>query len=415
VRSGERPLAPLLAEAFFRGVRLVEKFDGMGDPRTQAPASPSGSELKDAARIAGRDDIGVCRSEGRDLALEHGPCHGAMGERIDPCGAAATRGVVVVDELEARNLPQETAGRLFHPLSVDEMTGVVVTHAHGAWAAALRHRRSEPCGIEQFAHVANGVGEGRALIAQPFACFPQGCTTARGVHDQCIDLCSAERGGIPARETLREVRVPRMGMERSAARLIARHDDIEAVAREHARRGVIYPTKEFRHNASDEQRNASAARALRRHESRQGTPIAMRGNARCERGELAQGGRQKTHRKPVEAKPLHDRQAVDRAAQASGVGHKTPQGEGFDAFGEPATQSGLLDLAAHRLEHAPVAHPGRAGGLTRAAAKAQVHLLRHARAERNPSLGDTPHEVHTTAWRRLLSPRLAVGRTNGQA
>ena len=101
------------------------------------------SKLHQAARIAAGDDVGIGGGERVQLAREHRPGHGGLGEVVGAGGAAAARRIVVVDQLDPRDRGQQPTRRRPHPLAVHQMAGVVVADA-GLDAAEGRVSPSGP-------------------------------------------------------------------------------------------------------------------------------------------------------------------------------------------------------------------------------------------------------------------------------
>ena len=71
------------------------------------PAAQAALDLHHAARVAGRDDVRVGGAEGLELSRQHRARHLAVGQVVDPRRAAAAGRVVVLEQRQAGDLPQQ--------------------------------------------------------------------------------------------------------------------------------------------------------------------------------------------------------------------------------------------------------------------------------------------------------------------
>ena len=90
-------------------------------------------------------------------------------------------------------------------------------------------------------------------------------------------------------------------MERAAAALPGRDDDVEAVSRQDAHGRVVHVAEQLGHDAADEEPDAPAPLADRGHERRERRAIGAGRDARQQRGTLAQRRRREPERDAVEA------------------------------------------------------------------------------------------------------------------
>src|SRR5512134_467023 len=98
----------------------------MVDAGAQAPCGEALTELQDASRVTGHDDLGSGRGDPIELPLEELARDLGLHEVVYPRRPATEVGVSEVDQPEARNCPEERAGGFPNALAVCQMTGVVV-------------------------------------------------------------------------------------------------------------------------------------------------------------------------------------------------------------------------------------------------------------------------------------------------
>ena len=101
----------------------------MDDADRIATAGKTRRELHEATRISRRDEIGGRRQQRVNLSRKDLLRHQRLGEVVGSRGAAARAGISVLDQLQAGNASQETPRGLFHALAMDQVAGIVVTHA----------------------------------------------------------------------------------------------------------------------------------------------------------------------------------------------------------------------------------------------------------------------------------------------
>ena len=104
------------------------------------------------------------------------------------------------------------------------------------------------------------LGPGRVVL-EKLVVLLQGGAAAGCVHDVVVGARSLERGDVPAREALGHAFLATVDVERTAAALATRDDDLAPVGGEHTHRGGVRLAEELGLNASLEHGDAMAARA----------------------------------------------------------------------------------------------------------------------------------------------------------
>jgi hypothetical protein len=124
----------------------------------------STAQLHQTTWIPARDVIRIGGTERPQLSVEHGTRHLAMGQIVDS-GCAATAGrIFVALKFQPWNLLEQSAGRSVDPLSVHEMTGVVVTYPR----FQSRFGCADSDIVEKFRYIANTICNRRPFPRQPF-------------------------------------------------------------------------------------------------------------------------------------------------------------------------------------------------------------------------------------------------------
>jgi hypothetical protein len=122
----------------------------------------SQAELQQAARVASGDHVGVHSRDMPHLAVENLGRQFGMEQVIDPGTAAAPVGFLHIEELQAGNSLEQAARFVLHPLSMQQMTRVVVGDAQGE----LPQGAAEGEAVEELADIQHALAEllGRAVV-----------------------------------------------------------------------------------------------------------------------------------------------------------------------------------------------------------------------------------------------------------
>ena len=179
------------------------------------------------------------------------------------------------DEFEAGHQRQQITRLLANLLRVAEMTSVVIGRSEFDFTSWLdRAERHQELG-----HVLNLVSKlveplprrivGWRKLVSDVAVIFQHRATAGDVDDDGIDVVDVERGGVLLSELQGRFAGSAVIVDRSAADLIARHDNLTAVVLQHARgRPIRRPEHRVRY-AAGEKCDSCAALADRRQHFRQ--------------------------------------------------------------------------------------------------------------------------------------------------
>jgi hypothetical protein len=206
----------------------------------------------------------------------------------------------VRSEAEPRDPGEQSPRCIGHPLSVHQMTRVVVADRGFEVAIGL----AQPVYVEKLADITHATRERLGFVAEPVLRFAHRRATARRVHHDRIDRSRIEYRRIRAREFTREVAIPGVHVQRATAALSRRDHDIEAVAGQHTDRSRIDRTEEFGHHATHEEAHSTAPLALRRNEFRQRCALRGRGHPRQQLDRVAQSSRHHQGGRSIEAQPL---------------------------------------------------------------------------------------------------------------
>ena len=133
----------------------------MPDRRGEAGRTEAGLELEGAAGVRRRHEIRAARTDRGDLPRDEAAGHLRMHDVVVSGAAAAEILVVHRDEAHARNAREQLAGLAANPLSVRQMTGVVVRDPHRRDGRRRSGRRLRGQRGEEFGGVAHARGERR--------------------------------------------------------------------------------------------------------------------------------------------------------------------------------------------------------------------------------------------------------------
>ena len=106
--------------------------------------------------------------------------------------------------------------------------------------------RSELHGIENFGDVANALGEGprarrpRGVLGEKLAVFFERAAAAGCIDDVDVGAAAFERFDVPFCEVAPQIHLAGVHRDRAAAALVARKDDGESGALQHAHRGFVH-------------------------------------------------------------------------------------------------------------------------------------------------------------------------------
>ena len=254
--------------------------------------------------------------------------------------------------------------------------------------------RAEPRShrVEELEHVAHAARERCAVLPEPVRELAQRRTAARRSHDHRVELreLAAEDLDVRAGEHRRPLEIPRMRVQRAAAALRRRHDDVVARAREHEPRGVVHAPK----NSGITQPSKSATRPRRGSSAgvkagmrRRSAAAGMRGSSaalsasrfgstRCTRRSrpIRWTRAQQSHEQPEPSAPRHD----------------LAQHEALDPAREPALRLLQSHDRPRLLEDLAVANARRTRRLARSAAETEKGLLGEQRRIVEPALRVRP-------------------------
>ena len=295
------------------------------------------------------------------------------------------------------------------------MAGVVVGRAHGK---RTRRRRESDSG-EIFARVADPlaeavrpVGPGRIVLQQP-AVLLQVRTAPRRIHDERVDGESLEVGDVPLGQRAGVAALAGVGVERAAAGLRGRDEDLDPIARQDPRGRGVRRREGRAHDAAGEKRDAPAHRAYG------GDPPRERG-----RGRRGVGDQAEELSEPAKADVSHDPAASETLGEVPEPREgREPPGVGDELVEDGPPQQSLgdaaltrrLDLGASALHELAEFDARGAGRLAGSAVQTFVHVLVESVAgDVDPPVPDVLHQADAAARRVHFDAKLGERRTGGQ-
>ena len=316
-------------------------------------------------------------------------------------------------ELQALDFAEKPTRRGPHPLGVNQVTGIVVTHP-GGQSSRRRHKANL---VEPFANVAHLRGQVLPAAGQPLLNFAERGAAARRVAHHRIqgpEFLRCERGKVLLRQFPRRGEIPGVGVERTTTSLLPGHDDVVAVLGEHAHGGAVHVAKEFGHHAPFEQGNPPPAFAPGRGKGGQTLALGGRGNPGQQRSRPPDEGKQQAC-EPIEREPLGETEQGDQAVEAPRMNEDMAKRKTLQPRTPAPSQARLGDRGSPLLEHRSELNARRALALARSAAEAKGEFFGKEGAEFDCPLRHAAHEIDAAAGRTVLTPGDPVGRTRAEA
>ncbi len=236
---------------------------------------------------------------------------------------------------------------------------------------------------------------------------------AGGVDDDGVEAVGVEGGDVPAGEVQRRALDARMVVDRPAAALPRRDDDLAAVGLEDpGGRGVGLGEHGVGH-APQEERDPGPPRADRREDGRE--PRSRARQRREHRLQPPEGWREELGQaNPVgevdRPEPLEQPGRRQGQLDPAGEGEQVVEDQPLEDPGPVAGRCRGVEGDLEGLDDLAVLDPRRAGGLAGPAVEAEVEVLPDLGRGANPPISDRPHQVDPAPGAVVLVGRLDIRR-----
>ena len=241
---------------------------------------------------------------------------------------------------------------------------------------------------------------------------------AGGVDDDRVDSGRVEGRDVASCEIERGPLDARVVMDRAAADLSARDHDLAAVLP-----GAPGPWRRWSRETSRRRRNPGTGRPGRAWGRSPAGPPANDHATRsawaaspASAGGSAAAARVRPTARPSRASPGAAAAGPAPEPISPGRNRETgDEGSAARASSSFAAGRGACERDLERLDHLAVLNARGAGRLAGPAIEAELEVLAHARPHRQPTVGDRPHQVDSSARAVVLVASLDVGRTARRA
>ena len=229
-------------------------------------------------------------------------------------------------------------------------------------------------------------------------------TAARGIDDHGIDIQAGKDGEVAPGAVAGGLEAAAMRVERAAAGLPGRSDDVVAGGIEQADAGGVRAAEHRAHHAAADKPDTTAARHARGSLFRERLCVGLFRHQR-------EGAPKKRWQESIEAQSFQQARRAQDKVQPFWKWEHLLDGDTAKESLKEGTGVPLFNMFACGLQQRPVLDPARAGRFARATAQAEIDVAHGGIGEGEPPVVQRAHQVNPAARRIILVAGLEVGGT----